>query len=118
LLAEIDILMSSINPVSQLISNCAKSLVIALMAANAIGIQSYLRLASGGWRIPEEHGEIPISGEPFVWAFALPVLGVFVFVDAVWGVMLLRHKEWNGRIWLALIAIAWLAALVVDFSHH
>ncbi len=110
--------MSSIKPLSQLISNYVKPLAITLMAANAIGIMLYLRLASGGWRIPEEHGEVPISGEPFIWAFALPVLGVFVLVDAVWGVMLLRHKEWKGRIWLALTAIAWLAALVVDFSHH
>ncbi len=88
------------------------------MFANAVGIAVYLVLASRSWRIPQEHGAVPVSGEPFVWALALPVLGVFFLTDAVWGVLLLRNKERSGRLWWALIAVSWFVALVVDFSHH
>jgi len=61
---------------------------------------------------------VPVTGEPFVWVLALPVLGVFFLADVVWGVMLLRHKEWKGRLLWVLVAIAWLVAIGVDFSHH
>jgi hypothetical protein len=95
-----------------------KSSDITFVAANAVGIAIYLVLASRGWRIPQEHGMVPVTGEPFVWALALPVLGVFFLADTVWGVMLLRHKERRGRLWWTLIAVSWLVAIVLDFSHH
>lgn len=61
-----------------------KFLDITFMAANAVGIVLYLLLASRGWGIPKEHGMVPVTGEPFVWALALPVLGVFLLADIVW----------------------------------
>ncbi len=99
-------------------SRSVMALNFTLMFANAVGIASYLALASRGWRMPQEHGAVPVTGEPFVWVLALPVLGVLFLTDAVWGVMLLHNKEWKGRLWWALIAALWLVALVVDFSHH
>lgn len=44
-----------------------KPLDVAFIAANAVGIGVYLRLASRGWRIPQEQGMIPVAREPFVW---------------------------------------------------
>jgi hypothetical protein len=96
----------------------AKRLNTTFILANALGIVLYLVLASRGWRIPEEHGMVPVTGEPFVWADALPVLGLFALVDITWGGLLLRHKEWRGRpLWLVTV-VMWLLVLVLDFSHH
>jgi hypothetical protein len=91
---------------------------IGFVFANAVGIIIYLVLASRGWRIPEEHGMVPVTGEPFVWVDALPVLGIFFLTDAIWGGLLLRHKEWKGRLWWLVTAAVWLLAIGVDFSHH
>jgi hypothetical protein len=88
------------------------------MLANAIGIAIYLVLASRGWRIQQEHGMVPVTGEPFVWVLAVPVLGVFFFADVVWGVMLLRNKEWKGWLWWLVTAAAWLLAIGIEFSRH
>ena len=76
-----------------------KSLDIMFMAANAVGIVLYLVLASRGWRIPQEHGMVPVTGEPFVWVLAVPVLGVFLLADIVWGRLLLRDRESKRRLW-------------------
>ena len=38
---------------------------------------------------------VPVTGEPFVWVLALPVLGVFFLADAVWGVM--QRKSWTDK---------------------
>jgi hypothetical protein len=91
---------------------------IALAVANVVGIVVYLILASRGWRIPEEQGLIPIVGEPFVWALALPVLGLFILVDSIWGVLLVRERtpeKW--RWWLGSV-LGWVVAIGIDFSHH
>jgi len=88
------------------------------MLSNAIGIAIYLMLASRGWRIPQEHGMVPVTGEPFVWVLALPVLGVLILVNTVWGVMLLRHKEWTGRTLWLVTAVVWVLAIGIDFSLH
>jgi hypothetical protein len=95
-----------------------KFLDVAFMVANAVGIVAYLMLASRGWRIPEEHGEIPVTGEPFVWVLAVPVLGVFLLVDIVWGGLLLRDKESKRKVWWFVTAAMWLIAICVDFAHH
>ncbi len=108
----------SITPVNHSANNALKSLDTAFIAANAVGIVLYLVLASRGWRIPEEHGMVPVTGEPFVWAFALPVLGVFILVDLVWGGLLLRDSQPKRKLrWLGTAAI-WLLAIAIDFSHH
>jgi len=88
------------------------------MAANVAGIVLYLRLASRGWRIPQEHGMIPVAGEPFVWALALPVLGAFLLADIVWGGVLFRYRERKRWLWWFIIGGLWLIALCVDFAHH
>jgi hypothetical protein len=95
-----------------------KSQDMMFMAANAVGILLYLWLASRGWRIPLEHGMVPVSGEPFVWALALPVLGIFFLVDIVWGVFLIRGRESRRRLWWLLTLAVWLLAIGIDFFHH
>lgn len=95
-----------------------KSLDITFMAANAVGILLYLVLASRGWRIPREHGMVPVTGEPFVWALALPVLVVFLLADIVWGGLLLRDRVSRRRLWWLVTAAVWLLAIGIDFSRH
>jgi hypothetical protein len=95
-----------------------KPLDITFMVTNAVGIVLYLVLASRGWRIPQEHGMIPVTGEPVVWALALPVLGVFLLADIVWGGLLLRYKEPKRSLWWFMIGGLWLIAICVDFAHH
>ena len=91
---------------------------VIFVLANAAGVAVYLALASRGWRLPEERGTVPVAGEPFVWALALPVLGVFFLADVIWGVLLLRSKQWEGRLCLLGSAAVWLLAIVTDLSHH
>jgi hypothetical protein len=99
-------------------SRSVKFLDITFMAANAVGIVLYLVLVSRSWRIPQEHGMVPVTGEPFVWALALPVLGVFFVADLVWGGLLLRGGGSKRRLWWLVTAAVWLLAIVVDFSRH
>ena len=81
-----------------------KFLDIMFMSANAVGIVLYLVLASRGWRIPQEHGVVPIAGEPFVWALALPVLGAFLLANIVWGSLLLHDMKSKRRLWWLVTA--------------
>ena len=74
----------------------AKPLDVTFMVANAVGIAIYLMLASRGWRIPQEHGAIPVTGEPFVWVLAFRVLGVSLLADIVRGGLLLRYRDPKG----------------------
>ena len=113
-----DMLLSSTNPLDRPAGSSLKSLDITLMAANVVGNVLYLRLASRGWRIPREHGIVPVAGEPFVWALALPVLGVFFLADVAWGGALLRGGESERRFWWLVTAAVWLLAIVIDFSRH
>jgi hypothetical protein len=108
----------SFTPVGRPAASPVKFLDITFMAANAVGIVLYLVLASRGWRIPQEHGMVPVAGEPFVWALALPALGVFFLADVVWGGLLLRGGESKRRLWWLVTAAVWLLAIVIDFSHH
>src|SRR6185437_14737571 len=95
-----------------------KPLDVTFMLANAVGIAIYLVLASRGWRIPQEHGEIPIAGEPVVWVLAVPVLGVFLLANFVWGGMLLRYKDSKRWLWWVITWAAWLFTIYIDFAHH
>ena len=94
---------------------------LILLAFNVIGALTYLWYVSSSWRIPAEKaaGINSVSGEPFVWAAGvLYIFAPFVLVDAVWGVLILSVRQWNGgRLWL-LAALTWLVALVIDFAHH
>jgi uncharacterized membrane protein (DUF4010 family) len=95
-----------------------KSLDITFIAANAVGIVLYLVLASRGWRTPQEHGMVPVTGEPFVWVLAVPVLGFFLLADIAWGGMLLRDRQSKRRLWWLVTAAVWLLAICIDFSRH
>ncbi len=99
-------------------SRSVKFLDITFMAANAVGIVLYLVLVSRSWRIPQEHGMVPVTGEPFVWALALPVLGVSFLADVVWGGLLLRDRQSKRRLWWLVTAAVWLLAIGIDFSRH
>ncbi len=110
--------LMSITPVDRPAGSSVKFLDITFMAANAVGVVLYLVLASHGWRIPQERGMIPVSGEPFVWALALPVLGAFLLADIVWGALLLRDREHKRGLWWFATAAGWLLAIGIDFSHH
>ena len=99
-------------------SNPAKPARHMMWLLNLIGALTYLVLASRSWAIPSEHGQVPITGEPFVWALALPVFGVFSIVNLAWGAMILTRRQWDAaRFWL-LTALIWLAAVWIDFAHH
>ncbi len=108
----------SITPVDRPAGSSVKSLDIMFMAANAVGIVLYLVLASRGWRIPQEHGMVPVTGEPFVCVLAVPLLGVFLLADIVWGSLLLRDTEFKRRLWWLVTAAVWVLAIGIDFSRH
>ena len=108
----------SITPVNRPAGSAVKSLDITFMAANAVGIVLYLVLACRGWRIPQEHGMVPVTGEPFVWVLAVPVFGVFLLADIVWGGLLLRDRVSKRGLWWLVTAAVWLLAIGIDFSRH
>jgi hypothetical protein len=92
---------------------------ITFMIANVVGIVIYLERVSLSWRIPEEHGMIPITGEPFVWfAALLPVVGVFLVVNIVWGVWIVRRGKPHGWLWWLVTGGLWVIAICIDFAHH
>jgi hypothetical protein len=95
-----------------------KALDVTFILANAVGMILYLVLASRGWRIPEEHGMVPISGEPFVWVLAVPVLGIFLLANIIWAGLLVRYREAKRWLWWLTTGGAWLLTIVVDFAHH
>jgi hypothetical protein len=100
-------------------SHMSRWLNLAFMMSNAIGACVYVIRAKPSWVNPLEHGEIPITGEPFVWAAGIfPVVAVFVIVNLIWGSLIIRHRDWRiGRWWLPAAAI-WLIAIGIDFAHH
>jgi len=88
------------------------------MIGNAVGIVIYIVLASRGWRRPDEHEMMPVTGEPFVWVLAVPVLGAFLLANLVWGVLLLRSAK-PRRAWHLLhTVLIWLFTVFIDFAHH
>jgi hypothetical protein len=108
----------SITPVKRPAGSFVKFIDIAFMAANVVGIVLYLVLASRGWRNPQEHGMIPVTGEPFVWVLAVPVLGAFLLVNIAWGGLLLRYRESRRWLWWLITGGTWLLTIYVDFAHH
>lgn len=110
--------MSSANPINKRTDVPIRLLDFVFMTANTVGVLLYLRLASRGWRIPQEHGQIPVTGEPFVWVLAVPVFAAFLVADICWGGLLLHHRQPKRWFWLLITAAVWFAAIYVDFAHH
>ena len=92
-----------------------KRVGIFLLVVNVIGAATYLFLASRGWRDPTD--DLPITGEPYVWAASLPVLALFVTVDAGWGI-LIAWRKLSGWPLFGLSAALWTSAIAIDFAHH
>jgi hypothetical protein len=94
---------------------------LGLLVCNGLGIAVYLVLASRAWAIPEERalGLNSTTGEPFVWAISVfPIYAVFLLLNCVWGIRLLRRHDWrSGRFWIATFGL-WVGAVVIDFAHH
>ena len=92
---------------------------LALFVLNMIGAVIYVVAASPSWAIPQEHGVVPITGEPFVWfAGVFPIVAGFLLLNLSWGALILGCRRWSsGRYWLSTIPL-WLVAVLVDFAHH
>jgi hypothetical protein len=93
----------------------------ALLILNLVGAFLYLWWASHAWAIPQERamGIHSITGEPFVWASGVvPIWAVFLLLNATWGTLILRRRQWrSGRPWLLVVPV-WLIAVVIDYAHH
>jgi hypothetical protein len=102
-------------------TNLHKTSPITLLTINAIGAVGYVLLASRAWVIPQEceAGINTTTGEPLVWFSSIaPIITIFFLFNAVWGMVVLKHKQWAaGRMWLGSAAL-WLIAAFIDFSHH
>lgn len=83
-----------------------------------LGSLFYLKLASAGWRIPSEGSQVPVSGEPFVWAAALPILMLVVLLNVVWGVWILVKRPARGKAVFAASLLVMVGSVVLDFAHH
>jgi hypothetical protein len=94
---------------------------VVLLVLNLIGAVIYVVRASKGWVIPQERELVlhSVTGEPYVWALSVfPICAVFLMLNLMWGAFILARKRWqSGIFWLMTIPI-WLAAVVVDFTHH
>jgi hypothetical protein len=97
----------------------ARRLGLILLIANVIGAIIYLVRTSLSWAIPQEHGLVPITGEPFIWfAGIVPVVIVFFPLNLIGGAHILLSRKWqNGYFWLSSAAV-WFVAVWIDFAHH
>jgi hypothetical protein len=78
-------------------------------------------MAHYAWAIPEERaaGIYTVTGEPFIWALGvLPVWAVFLLLDGVWAVVIIRRRPRRGSLSFALVLALWVMAYVVDYIHH
>ncbi len=77
------------------------------------------RLHPPSWAIPEEHCEIPVTGEPFVWFVGIfPTALVFPLLNLFWGAVIVKSRRWRLSLYWASLFLIWPIALWVDFSHH
>jgi hypothetical protein len=100
-------------------SSMSQPIPLALLVMNVIGAIAYVTAASNGWRIPQERGVVPITGEPFVWFVSIfPIVAIFSVLDFAWGTAILARRQWRGgSLWL-LAALVWIGAVLIDFAHH
>lgn len=91
------------------------------LAANALGVAVYLKMASALWVVPGEEGMPGGPGDAFYWLFfVVPVLAAFLLVNSVALVVIARRFRASGRcvalaIWLA-VALLWAGAVVIDYQ--
>jgi hypothetical protein len=92
---------------------------VIMLVLNVVGAFIYIRRASLSWVIPQERGLNSTAAESFIWALAaLPIFAVFLLLNSIWGVLILRRRQWSsGRIWLLTVLI-WFVAFAIDFAHH
>jgi hypothetical protein len=94
---------------------------LVLLVLNVMGVVLYLWWASHAWANPQERamGIDSITGEPYVWAVGVfPIWAVFLLLNAIWGVLILRWRQWrSARLWLLVVPI-WFIAVAIDFAHH
>ena len=76
--------MSTIKTLDRSSGSSMKPLDIAFIAANAVGIGLYLRLASRGWRIPQEQGMAPVTGSHSSGLSSADARNLFL-ADIIWG---------------------------------
>ena len=96
-----------------------RSVNVIFLVANVLGACVYVLRASTGWAIPEEHCEIPLTGEPYSWFGAIaPVILLFTLLNLTWAALIFRSREWRSSgFWLSA-ACAWVVGMVIDFAHH
>lgn len=93
------------------------------LAANVIGIATFLYLASFFWIEPELADVPGASGGAFIgWAlFAAPVALVFGIANLGWLMVTLfrlRRREWFPSICAMAMLAAWYGAYLFDNAHH
>lgn len=96
-----------------------------LLLINGSMIVAYLIVASFSWRIPEEDNagaSVGTAGPAMVWATsALPLLFLAIVLNVI-AFITFQKDSWppsKERVLLYLaLALAWIAAISVDFSHH
>lgn len=96
----------------------AKSVWVLFLLLSSAGCALYLKLASAGWSIPLEHGEVPVTGEPFVWAASLPILLLVGLVNIVWLGVLIFRRSVVGWLIFGLSMVIIVGVVLIDFSHH
>lgn len=92
---------------------------LALFILNTIGAVIYVARASASWAIPQEHGVVPVTGEPFIWlAGVFPVIAGFLVLNLIWGALIIGCRRWISGLYWVLTAPLWFIAVLVDFAHH
>jgi TRAP-type C4-dicarboxylate transport system permease small subunit len=91
-----------------------------MLVVNALGALLYLWMAHFSWAIPEERaaGIYTVTSEPFIWSLGvLPVWAVFLVLNAVWAVVIIRRKPRRGVLPFALVWVLWVVAFLIDRAH-
>src|SRR5579863_8476691 len=97
---------------------------VLIVAANLVGVAAYLYFSVPLWA-PEEFANIPGAGAggPIIWGLtALPVFAISLPLNFVWLAsacfVFLRRRSWFIRPIYAIVPLAWVIAVYVDYSHH
>jgi hypothetical protein len=94
---------------------------LAFLVTNVLGTVTYVMASSLGWTIAQERelGIHSITAEPFIWGMAvLPIWALFLLLNLIWAVIIIRRKQWrDARPW-AVTACVWLVGVAIDFAHH